>query len=40
MQDIAKTSLVQGVPLLRDGCYDTKVDVDEVIKKMEMCCDV
>jgi hypothetical protein len=40
MQDIAKTAPVQGVPLLRDGCYDTKVDVDEVIKKMELCCDV
>ena len=40
MQDISKTALVQGVPLLRDGCYDTKVDVDEVIKKMEMCCNV
>ena len=40
MQEISKIVPVQGVPLLRDGCYDTKVDVDEVIGKMEMCCDV
>lgn len=40
MQEVAKIVPVQGVPLLRDGCYDTRVDVDEVIRKMEMCCDV
>ncbi|MDK2891830.1 MAG: uncharacterized protein PWQ49_222 [Methanohalophilus sp.] len=28
---------VQGIPLLKDGCFETKVDVDEVIKAMEMC---
>lgn len=37
MQAVSKLVPVQGVCLLKDGCYDTKVDVDEVIKKMEMC---
>ena len=37
MQAFSKIVPVQGVCLLRDGCYDTRVDVDEVIKKMEMC---
>jgi hypothetical protein len=29
--------IVQGVSLVRDGCFDTKVDVEEVIRKMEEC---
>jgi len=37
MQAVSKFVPVQGVCLLKDGCYDTKVDVDEVIRKMEMC---
>ena len=37
MQTVSKMVPVQGVCLLKDGCYDTKVDVDEVIQKMEMC---
>ncbi|RJS70053.1 DUF116 domain-containing protein [ANME-2 cluster archaeon] len=40
MQAVSKIVPVQGVRLLRDGCYDTRVDVDEVIKKMAMCDDV
>ncbi|MCM1985850.1 DUF116 domain-containing protein [Methanococcoides seepicolus] len=28
---------VQGVCLLKDGCFNTKVDVLEVIEKMELC---
>ncbi|AKB84633.1 DUF116 domain-containing protein [Methanococcoides methylutens] len=28
---------VQGICLLRDGCFNTKVDVAEVIDKMEVC---
>ncbi|MEA1944122.1 MAG: DUF116 domain-containing protein [Euryarchaeota archaeon] len=40
MQAVSKIVPVQGVCLLRDGCYDTRVDVDEVIKKMAMCDDV
>ncbi|HDJ38658.1 MAG TPA: DUF116 domain-containing protein, partial [Methanosarcinales archaeon] len=37
MQEVAKIVPVQGVCLLRDGCYDTRADVDEVIRKMKMC---
>jgi hypothetical protein len=37
MQSVSKIVPVQGVCLLRDGCYDTKVDLDEVVQKMEMC---
>ncbi|MGP8322019.1 MAG: DUF116 domain-containing protein [Methanosarcinaceae archaeon] len=37
MQSVSKFMPVQGICLIRDGCYDTKVDVDEVIKKMEIC---
>lgn len=37
MQAVSKFMPVQGVCLIRDGCYDTKVDVTEVIHKMEMC---
>ncbi len=40
MQAVSKIVPVQGVCLLRDGCYDTRVDVDEVIKKMAMCDDI
>ncbi len=28
---------VQGVLLLRDGCFNTKANVEEIILKMEMC---
>ena len=28
---------VQGVLLLRDGCFNTKANVEEIIRKMEMC---
>ena len=37
MQAVSKIVPVQGVCLLRDGCYDTKVDLVELSKKMEMC---
>jgi len=37
MQAVSKFMPVQGVCLMRDGCYDTKVDVAEVIHKMEIC---
>nr|WP_321497824.1 DUF116 domain-containing protein [uncultured Methanolobus sp.] len=37
MQGASPFMVVQGVSLLQDGCYNTKVDVDEVIKKMEEC---
>jgi hypothetical protein len=37
MQSVSKIVPVQGICLLRDGCYDTKVDLEEVIQKMEMC---
>ncbi len=40
MQAVSKSMPVQGVCLIRDGCYDTKVDVAEVIHKMEICEDV
>jgi uncharacterized protein len=28
---------VQGVLLLRDGCFNTKANVEEIIRKMELC---
>lgn len=28
---------VQGVLLLRDGCFNTEANVEEIIRKMEMC---
>lgn len=28
---------VQGVCLLKDGCFNTEANVDEIIKKMELC---
>ena len=37
MQSVSKYMPVQGVCLMKDGCYDTKVDVAEVIHKMEIC---
>ena len=37
MQAVSKHMPVQGVCLMKDGCYDTKVDVSEVISKMEIC---
>ena len=37
MQAASRFMAVQGVCLLKDGCYNTSVDVEEVIKKMEMC---
>ena len=37
MQGASPFMVVQGVSLLKDGCYNTKVDVEEVIKKMEEC---
>ena len=35
MQAISTIMPVQGIPLLRDGCYDTDVDFDEVAKKLK-----
>ncbi|MCK4550884.1 MAG: DUF116 domain-containing protein [Candidatus Aenigmarchaeota archaeon] len=35
MHAIAPLVPVQGIPLLKDGCYNTDVDLDEVIKKLE-----
>lgn len=37
MQGASPFMVVQGVSLLQDGCYNTKVDVDDVIRKMEEC---
>ena len=37
MQGASPFMVVQGVSLLRDGCFETKVDVNEVIRKMEEC---
>ncbi len=37
MQGASPFMIVQGISLLKDGCYNTKVDVDEVIRKMEEC---
>lgn len=37
MQGASPFMVVQGVSLLQDGCYMTKVDVDDVIRKMEEC---
>ncbi|MDK2834843.1 MAG: uncharacterized protein PWP63_1930 [Methanolobus sp.] len=37
MQGASPFMIVQGVSLVRDGCFDTKVDVEEVIRKMEEC---
>jgi len=28
---------VQGVLLLKDGCFNTEANVEEIIQKMEMC---
>jgi hypothetical protein len=40
MQGASPFMVVQGVSLLQDGCYNTKVDVTDVIRKMEECDDV
>ncbi len=37
MQGASPFMIVQGVSLLKDGCFDTEVDVEEVIRKMEEC---
>ena len=37
MQAVSKFMPVQGVCLMKDGCYNTKVNVSEVIHKMEIC---
>ncbi|MBW6470461.1 MAG: DUF116 domain-containing protein [Methanosarcinaceae archaeon] len=37
MQAVSKFMPVQGVCLMKDGCYNTKVNVIEVVQKMEMC---
>jgi uncharacterized protein len=38
-EDMQEVSFVpvQGVLLLRDGCFNTKADVEEIIRKMEIC---
>lgn len=37
MQGASPFMIVQGVSLIQDGCYNTKVDVEDVIRKMEEC---
>ncbi|MBN2110588.1 MAG: DUF116 domain-containing protein [Methanosarcinaceae archaeon] len=37
MQGASPFMTVQGIPLLKDGCFDTKVNVEDVIRKMEEC---
>ncbi|WP_406670174.1 DUF116 domain-containing protein [Methanolobus sp. ZRKC4] len=37
MQGASPFMVVQGVTLIQDGCFDTKVNVDDVIRKMEEC---
>lgn len=38
-EDMQEVSFVpvQGVLLLRDGCFNTEANVEEIIRKMEMC---
>lgn len=36
MQEVSFVPL-QGVLLLRDGCFNTEANVEEIIRKMEMC---
>ncbi len=38
-EDMQEVSFVpvQGVLLLKDGCFNTEANVDEIIRKMEMC---
>jgi hypothetical protein len=37
MHDLAKTPcVVQGVPLIRDGCFQTEVDLKELLRRMKM----
>ncbi|MDW7731641.1 MAG: DUF116 domain-containing protein [Methanolobus sp.] len=37
MQGASPFMVVQGVALIQDGCFDTRVNVDDVIRKMEEC---
>ena len=37
MQGASPFMVVQGVALMQDGCFDTRVNVDDVIRKMEEC---
>ncbi len=37
MQGASPFMIVQGVSLTQDGCFNTKVDVDELIERMEEC---
>lgn len=37
MHMASKYMEVQGVCLMNDGCYNTKVEVEEIVKKMELC---
>jgi hypothetical protein len=37
MQGASPFMVVQGISLTRDGCFDTRVDVSEIIDKMEEC---
>ncbi|WP_406661064.1 DUF116 domain-containing protein [Methanolobus sp. ZRKC3] len=37
MQGCSPFMVVQGISLTRDGCFDTRVDVNEIISKMEEC---
>ncbi len=39
MHDLSPFVPVQGVPLTRDGCFNTAVNVDDVIEKMRLCSD-
>ncbi len=39
MHDLSPFVPVQGVPLSRDGCFNTAVNVDDVIEKMRLCSD-
>lgn len=38
MQGVAAYMPVQGVCLLKDGCFNTEANVDEIIQKMEESC--
>lgn len=38
MQGVAAYMPVQGVCLLKDGCFNTEADVEEIIRKMEESC--
>jgi len=36
MQELSKMCAVLGVPLLKDGCVETKVDAGEIIRMMRL----